>query len=223
MVKQSWFRLFCRRFYHTYVIRERKAKDTFVLENSPAHLAVEWLITDRLRRYALTAVTLFHSKEGMDSYKYVYEYGSGDENSLEELPFVRKGQNGHTRPSSKEEMADYYQYMSRNHLNAHYFSRNREYQNYIEDNFKIINSEWKSVARINAAEGAVEGFFEGCSTTTQLVNKLLIPTVEEALAGGGTKDFVETFEKQREHFKKHRQLQDKIEESAGRYANQQLC
>jgi DNA repair exonuclease SbcCD ATPase subunit len=197
---------------HT-LLGERKAKDTFVLENSPAHLAVEWLITDRPRRYALTAVTLFHSKEGMDSYKYVYEYGSGDENSLEELPFVRKGQNGHTRPSSKEEMADYYQYMSRNHLNAHYFSRNREYQNYIEDNFKIINSEWKSVARINAAEGAVEGFFEGCSTTTQLVNKLLIPTVEEALAGGGTKDFVETFEKQREHFKKHRQLQDKIEES----------
>ena len=91
---------------HT-LLGERKAKDTFVLENSPAHLAVEWLITDRPRRYALTAVTLFHSKK-YGFHKYVYEYGSGDENSLEELPFVRKGQNGHTRPSSKE-MADYYQ------------------------------------------------------------------------------------------------------------------
>ena len=197
---------------HT-LLGERKAKDTFALENSPAHLAVEWLISDRPRRYALTAVTLFHSKQGMDSYKYVYEYESGDEHSLEGLPFVREGQNGQSRPSSKEEMADYYQYMSRNHLNAHYFTINREYQSYLEDNFKIINSEWKSVARINAAEGAVEGFFDGCNTTTQLVNQLLIPTVEEALAGGGTKDFVETFERQREHFKKHRQLRDKIEES----------
>jgi len=197
---------------HT-LLGERKAKDTFALENSPAHLAVEWLISDRPRRYALTAVTLFHSKQGMDSYKYVYEYGTGDEHSLEGLPFVREAPNGPTRPSSKEEMADYYQYMSRNHLNAHYFSSNREYQSYLEDNFKIINSEWKSVARINAAEGAVEGFFAGCSTTTQLVNQLLIPTVEEALAGGGTKEFIEIFASQREHFKQHRQLRDKIAES----------
>lgn len=197
---------------HT-LLGDRKAKDTFVLGNSPAHIAVEWIISDRPRRYALTAVTLFSSKEGMDSHKYVYEYEPGDENSLEGLPFVRKGQNGEIRPSSKEEMADYYQYMNRNHLNAGYFSSNREYQAYIEDNLKIIGSEWRSVARINAAEGAIEGFFEGCKTTTQLVNHLLIPTVEEALAGKGTQDFVETFEKQREHFKKHRQLRDKIEES----------
>jgi len=194
-------------------LADRKAKDTFSLDNSPAHLAVEWLLNDRPRRYALTAVTVFRNKEGMDSYKYVYEYESGDEHSLEGLPFVREGQDGRQRPASKEEMADYYQYMSHSYLSAHYFSSNREYQAYIEENFKIINSEWRSVARINSAEGEIEGFFEGCRTTTQLVDQLLIPTVEEALAGNGAQDFVETFERQREHFKKHRQLRDKIEES----------
>jgi len=192
---------------------ERKTKDTFTLVNSPAHLAVEWIINDKPRRYALTAVTLFATKNGMDSYKYVYEYEPGDQHGLEGLPLVRTGEGGRMRPSGREEMLDYYQQMSRTHLAAHYFSNNREYQGYLEEYFKIIASEWRSVARINSAEGEIEGFFDGCRTTTQLVDQLLIPTVEEALAGKGTQDFVETFEKQREHFKKHRQLRERIEES----------
>lgn len=194
-------------------LAERKAKDTFSLENSSAHLAVEWIINEKPRRYALTAVTLFSSKNGMDSYKYVYEYEPGDEHSLDSLPFVRKGADGRLRPSSKEEMSDYYQLMNRSHMSAGYFNSNREYQNYIEENLKIISSEWKSIARINSAEGEIEGFFEGCRTTTQLVDQLLIPTVQEALAGNGAQDFAEAFEKQRDHFKKHRQLRERIEES----------
>jgi len=194
-------------------LADRKAKDTFTLVNSPAHLAVEWIINDKPRRYALTAVTLFGTKDGMDSYKYVYEYEPGDQHGLEGLPWVRTGEGGRMRPSGREEMLDYYQQMNRTHLAAHYFSSNREYQGYLEEYFKIIASEWRSVARINSAEGEIEGFFDGCRTTTQLVDQLLIPTVEEALAGKGTQDFVETFEKQREHFKKHRQLRERIEES----------
>ena len=194
-------------------LAERKAKDTFSLENSPAHIAVEWIINEKPRRYALTVVTLFSSKEGLDSYKYVYEYESGDKNSLEGLPLVRQGSDGRLRPASKAEMYDYYLAMSRSSMNAHYFPSIREYQQYIEENFKIIISEWRSIARINSAEGEVEGFFEGCKTTAQLVDRLLIPIVEEAMAGSGSKDFVETFQKQREHFKKHRQLRERIEES----------
>ncbi|MEN6328305.1 MAG: hypothetical protein ABFD18_19120 [Syntrophomonas sp.] len=194
-------------------LAERKAKNTFALENSPAHLAVEWIVNERPRRYALTAVTLFASREGIDSYKYVYEYEAGDEHSLENLPLVREGQDGKLRPASKEEMHDYYQYMSKTYMNAHNFPHNRDYQNYIEKDLKIIISEWRNIARINSAEGEIEGFFEGCKTTSQLVDQLLIPAVEEALAGNGTSDFVDTFEKQREHFKKHRQLRERIEES----------
>ena len=164
-------------------------------------------------------VTLFSSKEGPDSYKYVYEYESGDKNSLG-LPLVRQGSDGRLRPASKAEMYDYYLAMSRSSMNAHHFPSIREYQQYIEENFKIIISEWRSIARINSAEGEVEGFFEGCKTTAQLVDRLLIPIVEEAMAGSGSQDFVETFQKQREHFKKHSQLQERIEES--QKANSQI-
>lgn len=194
-------------------LAERKARDTFNVENNPLHLAVEWIVTEKPRRYALTAVTLFTGREGLDSYKYVYDYEQGDENGLENLPLVRESADGGLRPASREEMIDYYQQMSRSFMNARYFARNREYQDYIEANYQIIRSEWRSIARINSAEGEIEGFFEGCKTTTQLVDNLLLPTVEEALAGKGSRDFVETFEKQREHFKKHRQLTERIAES----------
>ncbi|MGO1372108.1 MAG: hypothetical protein ACTHVE_09690, partial [Senegalia sp. (in: firmicutes)] len=98
-------------------------------------------------------------------------------------------------------------------MNANTFNTIKEFHSYIEKNFKIIPSEWKRISLINSAEGEVEGFFDGCKTTGQLVDKLLIPVVEEALSINNTNDFVSSFEKQREHFKKHKQLRNKIEES----------
>lgn len=98
-------------------------------------------------------------------------------------------------------------------MNAHTFDTIKDFHQYIEENFHIIPSEWKSIAHINGAEGDVEKFFEHCKTTSQLVDQLLIPVVEGALVGNGTKDFIQIFERQREHFKKHRELRRRIEES----------
>ncbi len=192
---------------------ERKARDTFSLENGAAHIAIEWILNENPRRYALTALTLFSGNEGLSSHKYAYEYGVGDEHSIEALPFVRKSEDGKLRPAGKEEMYDYYQYMKKQYMNAHYFSKQADFQLYIEENFKIIPTEWKNIVRINSAEGEVEGFFDNCRTSSQLLDRLLIPTVEEVLAGKGNLDFADTFEKQREHFKKHRQLLERIDES----------
>ncbi|PKM57294.1 MAG: hypothetical protein CVU98_06875, partial [Firmicutes bacterium HGW-Firmicutes-3] len=85
--------------------------------------------------------------------------------------------------------------------------------NHIEREYKIIPSEWRKVAVINSAEGNVDEFFTKCKTTEQLLNNLLIPVVEEAIEGDHKTTFVDTFEKQREHFKKNRILHDKIEQS----------
>ncbi|MBF8983805.1 hypothetical protein IZY60_09670 [Lutibacter sp. B2] len=192
---------------------ERKIKETLSTEGEAAHIAIEWILNEKPRRYGLTAVTLFNTKRGLDSYKYVYEYEAGDPHSIENLPLVKETTNGKKRPVSKEEIHEYYQYMNQKNMNAHTFDRIKDYYEYIEDYFKIIPSEWRKIALINGAEGGVEKFFDGCKTTGQLVDHLLIPAVEEALAGNGTKDFVEMFEKQREHFKEHKQLRERIEES----------
>ncbi|HDK7156406.1 TPA: hypothetical protein PTV43_003982 [Clostridium botulinum] len=194
-------------------LAQRKIKNTLMLENSAAHIAIEWILSEKPRRYGLTSVTLFMNKGSVDSFKYVYEYEEGDGNSIEKIPFVKDSINGKKRPASKEEIGEYYSIMSQGKINAHIFTTVKEYHEYIENNFKIIPSEWRNIALINGAEGDVEKFFDKCQTTGQLVDNLLIPTVEEALAGNGTKEFAETFEKQREHFKKYKQLKARIDES----------
>ncbi|EOD00252.1 hypothetical protein [Caldisalinibacter kiritimatiensis] len=194
-------------------LAERKIKETLSLEGNAAHIAIEWIINERPRRYLVTAVTLFINKGKLNSYKYLYEYEGNDDHSLENIPFTKRTKDGKARPSSKEEIYEYYQYMKQNHMNAKLFETIKSYHKYLEENYKIISSEWKNIVLINSAEGGVEDFFDGCKTTGQLVDNLLIPTVEEALAGKGTKDFVETFEKQRERFKKHKQLRERIEQS----------
>lgn len=194
-------------------LAERKIKNTLMLENNSAHIAIEWIISERPRRYALTAVTLFMNKGSVDALKYVYEYEENDDETIEKLPFKVKNANGNYRPANKDEMEDYYSNMSKNRINAKVFKIKREYNRYIEDKFKIIPKEWERIATINGAEGGVESFFDSCKTMGQLVDNLLIPTVEEALAGGGTKEFAETFEKQREHFKEYNQLKARIDES----------
>ncbi len=201
-------------------LAQRKIKNTLMLENSAAHIAIEWVLSEKPRRYALTSVTLFMNKGSVDSLKYAYEYEEDDDNSIEKLPFVKESVNDKKRPATKEEVSEYYSTISQNRINAHVFTTIKEYHEYIEKNFKIIPSEWRNIALINGAEGDVEKFFDKCQTTGQLVDNLLIPTVEEALAGNGTKEFAETFEKQREHFKKYKQLKARIDES--KLVNEQI-
>lgn len=195
-------------------LAERKMKDTLSLESSSAHIAIEWIINERPRRYGLTAVTLYMAKEGVKSYRYTYEYEEGDKQTIEELPFVRQNSGGKLRPANRDEMNDYYTSMKSSHpLKAHTFDTVKKYHQHLEERFQIIASEWKKITVINSSEGGVESFFDGCKTTSQLVDQLLIPTVEEAIAGKGTVDFVQTFEKQREHFKAHKRLRRVIEEN----------
>lgn len=195
-------------------LADRKMKDTLSLESSSTHIAIEWIINDRPRRYGLTVVTLYMAKEGVKSYRYTYEYEEGDKHRIEELPFVRTNVDGKIRPASRDEMNDYYTMMkSSNPLKASTFDTVKSYHQYLEERFKIIASEWRKITVINSSEGGVESFFDGCKTTSQLVDQLLIPTVEEAIAGKGSNDFVQTFEKQREHFKAHKRLRRVIEEN----------
>ncbi len=195
-------------------LADRKIKETLSLESGASHVAIEWITNESPRRYAVTAVTLFMENNMAASYKYAYEYGPEDTNSLENMPFVVKSSSGGQRPAGKGEMLDYYQKMARAHMNAKLFDSIHEFHTHIEDHFKIIPAEWRKIGVINSAEGDVEKFFEGCKTTPQLLNKLLIPVVEEALEGKYKQDFVKTFEKQQDHFKKNKLLMEQIRESS---------
>ena len=205
-------------------VAQRKIQETLLLSNSIAHIAVEWILENDPRRYALTAVSLFlNSKDQLASQEFAYEYGPDDRASIDKLPFVRK-EDSHDRPATKEEMATYFRSLADNSMTAHFFSENdslQTYGKYIEEHFRIIPAEWNKIAAINETEGGVEAFFENCRTNETLVDRLLIPTVEEGIADEngtekeGGNGFAELFEKQRDHFRQQRVLQKRIEEMRG--------
>lgn len=196
-----------------YDMEDRKIRETLSLEGTPCHIAIEWILNERPRKYLVTAVSLFVKNNRLESYRYTYEYGFDDDHSIEKIPFVKELANGGKGQVGRDDIYAYYKYMQDQNMTAKTFKTIKEYQQYIEENYKIIPSEWKSIGRINSVEGGVERYFDECRTTSQLVERLLIPVVEEAISEDATKDFVKTFEEQRERFKKHRQLREVIEES----------
>lgn len=193
----------------------RRITDTLVLNNNIAHIAVEWILNDNPRRYALTAVSLFmNSKEQVASYRFANEYGPESKDRIDKIPFIKE-QAGKKRAAGKEEIAEYYRLAASGSMVAKFFGESdtlASYGAYLETAFKIIPSEWAKIATINMSEGGVEEYFAKCDTTGALVDRLLIPTVEEALAAGGACDFVDLFEKQRVHFQKQIQLSARIQE-----------
>lgn len=203
-------------------VAQRKIQETLQLNNAIAHIAVEWILEDQPRRYALTAVSLFmNSREQLASQEFALEYTPSSQVRLDTLPFVRR-EKGKARPATKEEMASYFRGVAEHTMAARFFSENdtlTAYGQYLEEHFKIIPSEWNKIAAINETEGGVEGYFENCRTTSELVDRLLIPTVEEGcLAASGSQTgngFAELFESQREHVKQQLRLEKHIAEMQG--------
>lgn len=192
----------------------RKLKDTLLLENGPAHVAIEWILNDKpRRRYAVTCVSLFLSAIGIDSYRYAYEYGEHDAHGMDHIPFV-KDYMGRTRPADKGEIQEYYSSMAQRFpLTAQTFSTIKEYKLHLENNYHIISSEWEAVAKINSTEGGIENFFDECKSTSQLFDRLLIPTIEETMEGFERGSFANLFESHREGFKRYKELKEQIEEN----------
>ncbi|WP_186577913.1 coiled-coil domain-containing protein [Aquibacillus kalidii] len=194
-------------------LADRKIKNTLQLENAPAHIAIEWIDHDKPRRYVVTAVTLFLTKHGLDSLRYVYEYDANDPNGIEGIPFVRDGREG-KRPAERGEMQDYYSLMKeRSSIFAHTFQTIKEFKAFIEKQYHIIASEWDSIVKINSTEGGVEAFFDDCKSTNQLFDRLLIPTVEDSIVGHDYVMFADMFEKQHASFKNYKKLKETIEEN----------
>lgn len=193
-------------------LANRKIKNTLSLEGSPAHIAIEWILSNNPRRYLVTAVTLYIGKTGLESLRYVYEYESGDAHGIAQIPFVKSGNNG-KRPAGRGEIQDYYSSMRERSFAARTFSTITEYRSCLENDYNIIADEWESIVKINTAEGDVDSFFENCKTTNNLFDRLLIPVVENSIANYKSDLFADIFETQQDNFKEYKRLKATIAEN----------
>lgn len=187
---------------------DRKIRDTLKLEG-PAHIAIEWIISERPRRYVVTAVSLFMSDNKVDSFKYVYEYGANDTDGIEEMPFVR---DDGKRPAERFEIDEYYKRKVQQSPLAQTFETIKSYRHFLEEKYHIISDEWDSIVTINQDEGGIEKFFDSCKTEKHLYDRLLIPTVEKSIAGFDQKRFADIFEEQQKSFKLYKELRAQIGE-----------
>ena len=196
---------------------DRKIKETLQLENAPAHIGIEWIKNDQPRRYVTTCVSLFLTKDGLDSLRYVHEYDEGSSDSLEHIPFVRKTDRV-KRPAGREEMLEYYSAMKQKSMYAHTFTTIWEFKDHLEKEHHIIANEWESIVKINGDEGGIDRFFASCRTTTDLYDRLLIPTVEDSIMDHNQGMFVDTFEKQRAGFQTYKQLKGRALKKTSRFS-----
>lgn len=186
----------------------RKIRDTLKLEG-PAHIAIEWVISEKPRRYVVTAVSLFLSDNKIDSLRYVYEYSANDMDGIEGLPFVR---DDGKRPAERFEMQEYYAKKIQQSPLAKTFSGIKSYRHFLEDQYHIIENEWDSILKINKDEGGIEAFFDNCKIEKHLYDRLLIPTVEKSISGYDEKQFANIFEEQQKSFKLYKELRAQIAE-----------
>ena len=186
----------------------RKIRDTLKLEG-PAHIAIEWVISEKPRRYVVTAVSLFLSDNKVDSLRYVYEYSANDMDGIEGLPFVR---DDGRRPAERFEMQDYYSKKVQHSPLAKTFTGIKSYRHFLEEQYHIIENEWDSILKINKDEGGIEAFFDNCKIEKHLYDRLLIPTVESSISGYDDKRFANIFEEQQKSFKLYKELRAQIAE-----------
>jgi len=192
---------------------DRKIRETLMLDSNAAHIAVEWIINENPKRYMVTAVTLFVKNGELKTHKFVNEYGIDDLSAIEKIPFSLKSKSGDTRPASHSEMNDYYLQKKSNSIHAKTFDSLKAYYGYLETNYNISYKEWMNISKINGAEGGVDDFFNKCTTTSQLVNNLLLPTIEEGIEGENADLFSETFESHRQHLKQYKILNETIRQN----------
>ena len=157
----------------------------------------------------MTAISLFMTNNELHSYRYVYEYGENDSDRIEEIPFVFE--NG-ARPAERNEIKDYYSRKASQSIHAETFSTINTYRHFLEDQYHIISDEWDSIIKINSTEGGIEKFFDDCKKTNNLFDRLLIPTVESAIAGFDANTFPDTFDERRAGFKLYKELKSQIGE-----------
>ncbi|HHW42427.1 MAG TPA: hypothetical protein GXX25_01200, partial [Desulfotomaculum sp.] len=143
------------------------------------HVLVEWLLDGNRYWYLLTgfcfAENLGSAHRDIDYFTYLTEYGERNPWDLESFPLL--GEDGRTLNyrQLRERLA-----ASGSRVRTFASDRRREYQRELQS-YMIDPWEWEQVLITNSSEGGVGKFFESCSKTPQLLERLLIPAFDGVL------------------------------------------
>lgn len=178
--------LFIQLLLQTVLPREklngRSIADLLQSERYTGHIAVEWLL-DRpgdVKHFLCTGFCFTNGRNNnpMESFNYLFEYDEKASLHVGTLPLIHEHTDGARRPIGYQQLRDW--------LKAELGSR-LELPETITDYHRrlrtrnILPEEWKNIRDTNGSEGGVDKFFEKSKTTSQLMDNMLIPSVEEMI------------------------------------------
>ncbi|MGI6554145.1 MAG: hypothetical protein ACOX2P_01815 [Bacillota bacterium] len=161
-------------------MEKRKVEDLLISGNYTGHVAVEWILeTSGEHREFLCTGFCFSKGQSSDRslryYNYLFDYDEDSDLTIESLPLVYSDGNGDPRPIQFQALKDWLR-----DRGIQPVDRVETYQDRLKI-YHILPEEWKNIRDTNGAEGGVDKFFEKSKTTVQLMDNLLIPSVEEMI------------------------------------------
>lgn len=197
-------------------LNKRAISDLLAHKRYTGHVCVEWKLDHEEHRYVLTGFcfTSAGDEEGRCRYfTYIIEYRETNEFDIQHLPLVRN-----------RVPINYYELLKL--LKANTGRRDAQIQIFAQDErsryqdtlgtFFIYEKEWRGIKLTNGAEGGMEKFFQDTKNTRQLLEKLLIPAVEEVLFSdpAQAKDLAKNFAEYRKSMMRIPELQKNLKDFA---------
>jgi DNA repair exonuclease SbcCD ATPase subunit len=160
-----------------------------LVQNNPftGHVLVEWRLDADTPAYLLTgfcfAENTGSANRDMDYFNYLSarEYNGSHPWDLESLPLVDED----GRTLNYRELQE--RLRRSGQFRVYGSDRRREYQRELQT-YNINPGEWERVLETNSDEGGVGNFFEYCSKTRSLLEKLLLPAIDSILGRGKSSD-----------------------------------
>jgi len=162
---------------------KRRIADLLESNNYTGHVVVEWLLDQEgdEEHYLCTGFTFTegYKDQRLRYYNYLFDYNEGADFTIEDLPLIKQGDMfERERPISYQAFKDWLRNNEDKRIQL--FERIKDYQSSL-GRYRILPEEWENIRDTNASEGGVDQFFAKSKTAEQLVDNLLIPSVENML------------------------------------------
>ncbi len=178
--------LFIQLLLQTVLPREklngRSIADLLQSERYTGHIVVEWLL-DRpgdVKHFLCTGFcfTNGRNQNPLESFNYLFEYDELASLHVGTLPLIHEHTDGARRPIGYQQLRDWLKDELGSKLELP--ETITEYHRRLRTR-NILPEEWKNIRDTNGSEGGVDKFFEKSKTTAQLMDNMLIPSVEEMI------------------------------------------
>lgn len=169
-------------------LQKRKMSSFFKNSRNPAYVILEWILDNPdIKDYLMTGIAMSpaintDNSISLDYFTFVNHYHKASDFDISTLPFS-KVENGKRIVMSYENARDEVKNASKKYAEFFYYpqSDRSSYRKKLSE-FHISQDEWRNIiAKMNESEGGIEGLFEQCSTSDQLINEWMIKTVEKKL------------------------------------------